>query len=361
MLTADGCKARRARLLGRIKPAEPLLLGDPLNLRYLAGFTSDPFSLGADYAGLLEIQPDGTARFYYDARVPKSSVEEAHADEKIGIPWYDGKSPGQGPRRMILRAIADQHGGRIHDCLSDALAPSIFNALHELRRAKNPDELDTIKACCRAGEAGQAWARGGVKAGMTELDVFNAIQVAVNEAAGKPVILYGDFAVTPGSAKRGGAPTSHVLRDGETLILDFSVVIAGYRSDYTNTLVVGVEPTTEQHRLFDLCLQAMRAGEAALKPGATGQAVYRAVQGVFEAVGMASAFPHHAGHGIGIAHPEAPFLVPLSTETLLIGDVVTLEPGLYVDGVGGVRIEHNYLITPTGFETLAHHELRIDQ
>ncbi|HEY3789182.1 MAG TPA: M24 family metallopeptidase, partial [Urbifossiella sp.] len=85
------------------------------------------------------------------------------------------------------------------------------------------------------------------------------------------------------------------------------------------------------------------------------QTVYNAVRGVFEAAGVADKFPHHAGHGLGLAHPEAPFLVRHSTETLVAGDVVTLEPGLYVDGVGGVRIENNYLITDTGFDRLSNH------
>ena len=74
---------------------------------------------------------------------------------------------------------------------------------------------------------------------------------------------------------------------------------------------------------------------------------------------MAEQFPHHAGHGIGLTHPEAPFIVRRSTETLLAGDVVTLEPGLYIAGVGGIRIEHNYLITPTGYERLSNHTIAL--
>ncbi len=72
---------------------------------------------------------------------------------------------------------------------------------------------------------------------------------------------------------------------------------------------------------------------------------------------MAEYFPHHAGHGLGLAHPEAPFFVREANEALVAGDVVTLEPGLYVDNIGGVRIERNYLITQTGFETLSGHEI----
>jgi Xaa-Pro aminopeptidase len=74
---------------------------------------------------------------------------------------------------------------------------------------------------------------------------------------------------------------------------------------------------------------------------------------------VADAFPHHAGHGLGLTHPEAPFFVRHSDESLLQGDVVTLEPGLYVSGVGGLRIEHNYLVTERGYERLSHHEIAL--
>jgi Xaa-Pro aminopeptidase len=103
----------------------------------------------------------------------------------------------------------------------------------------------------------------------------------------------------------------------------------------------------------------MAAGEKELRAGAACLAVYRAVRGVFERAGMADAFPHHAGHGLGLTHPEAPFIVRHATETLLAGDVVTLEPGLYVTGVGGVRIEHNYMITDRGYERLSNHTIEL--
>src|SRR5204863_5687422 len=129
----------------------------------------------------------------------------------------------------------------------------------------DPDEVEMLKTCMRVTEAGQAWARANVKAGMTELDVYSGISGACVKAAGMPVVVYGDFAVSPGSARRGGAPTDLVLRTGDMLILDYSVVIQGYRSDFTNTIVVGGKSTPDQQRLYDLCLQAMSAGEKLLR------------------------------------------------------------------------------------------------
>jgi Xaa-Pro aminopeptidase len=150
-----------------------------------------------------------------------------------------------------------------------------------------------------------------------------------------------------------------VLRDGDMFILDYSVILQGYRSDFTNTLVVGGRPSAEQRRLFEACTAAMAAGEAQLKAGAACQTVYDAVRGALAAAGLADQFPHHAGHGLGLSHPEAPFIVRHSSETLVAGDVVTLEPGVYVDGIGGIRIEHNYLVTATGFERLSNHTIAL--
>lgn len=361
MLTADDCRARRARLWEALRgkaDVPALVLADPIHLRYLANFYVDPFSLGADYGGVLVVRPDGHATLYHDNRLP-GSVKEAHVDARETIPWYDGQSPGRGPRRLILRPAVEANGGRLHDSLADPLGPLVIEALATLRRQKGADEVELLRACMRATEAGHAWARQNVRAGMTELAVYEGVATACMTAAGRAVVVYGDFAVSPGSAKRGGPPTDRVLADGDTLIVDFSVVLDGYRSDFTNTLVVGGRPTADQRRIFDACVSAMRAGEGGLRAGAGCQAVYDAVRGVFAAAGLADHFPHHAGHGLGLGHPEAPYIVRHATETLLAGDVVTLEPGLYVDGVGGVRIEHNYLVTADGFERLSRHEISL--
>ncbi|MCI0684709.1 MAG: Xaa-Pro peptidase family protein [Gemmataceae bacterium] len=359
MLTAEGCRARRQRLWESLNPppdADYLLLSDPIHLMYLANFWVDPISLGAGFPGYLLVRNDGHAKLLHDNRLP-ASVADAHVDEHRKIMWYDGQSPGRGPRQLACLAdVNPMRGGlHIHDRPGDPYAATVIQALARLRRRKDPDEVELLRRCMRATEAGHAWARANIAPGMTELEVYGGVHAACVKAAGRPVVVYGDFAVSPGPERRGGAPTDRVLQAGDMFILDYSVVIACYRSDFTNTLVVGREPTPDQQRLYDACMAAMASGEAALRADAACQTVYDAVCAGFARYGLAEQFPHHAGHGLGLTHPEAPFIVRHSDETLLAGDVVTLEPGLYIAGIGGIRIEHNYLVTPSGYERLSNH------
>jgi Xaa-Pro dipeptidase len=363
MLTAEGCRQRRLRLLERLEPAtegDHLRLSDPIHLMYLANFHVDPFSLGAGFGGVLLLRKDGHAKLLHDNRLPKTA-EQAYVEEQVSVPWYDGHTPGHGPRQLALLQGVNptQAGLRIHDRPGDPYAATVVQTLADMRRQKDPDEIALLNQCMRATEAGHAWARAHVQPGMTELDVFCGVSTACIKAAGHAVIVYGDFAVSPGFARRGGPPTDRVLEPGDMLILDFSVVISGYRSDFTNTLVVGKEPTADQRRLYDLSCQAMAAGEKELRAGRACLTVYEAVRDVFARAGVPEAFPHHAGHGLGLTHPEAPFFVRGADETLRTGDVMTLEPGLYIDGVGGIRIEHNYLITERGYERLSNHVIAL--
>ncbi|HMC89636.1 MAG TPA: Xaa-Pro peptidase family protein [Gemmataceae bacterium] len=363
MLTTEGCRQRRLRLWQELDPkpdSDHIRLADPLHLVYLANFYVDPFSLAAGFGGYLLLRKDGHATLIYDNRMPKS-VEQAHADNRRIVPWYDSQSPAHGPRQLapLERVNPDGTGLRIHDRVGDPYAAILINTVAGMRRRKDPDEIEVLRQCMRATEAGHAWARSNLKPGMTELDMYCGVNTACIQAARHAVIIYGDFAVSPGPERRGGPPTGRVLEPGDMFILDYSVVINGYRSDFTNTLVAGKQPNPDQKRMFALCVQAMAAGEKELRAGTACLTVYQAVRSVFEKAGVAEYFPHHAGHGLGLSHPENPYLVRNANETLLAGDVITLEPGLYIPNQGGIRIEHNYLITEKGYERLSNHTIAL--
>ncbi|MBV9124244.1 MAG: M24 family metallopeptidase, partial [Planctomycetes bacterium] len=289
MLRAEECRQRRQRLWQRLdSPPEGgvLLLADPIHLMYLANFFVDPFSLGAGFGGLLLVRRDGQAVLIHDDRLP-ASVDQAHVEERRVVPWYDGRSPARCPRRLaLLQGLADlKEQPRIHDRPEDPFGPVLIETLTAMRRQKDADEIALLRRCVQAAEAGHAWARDHLQPGMTELDVYCGVSTACIQQAKQAVIVYGDFAVSPGPERTGGPPTNRVLQSGDMFILDFSVVMGGYRSDFINTLVVGREPTADQRRLADLCRGALAAGEQELRAGAACRTVYQAVRSVFAKAG----------------------------------------------------------------------------
>jgi Xaa-Pro aminopeptidase len=236
--------------------------------------------------------------------------------------------------------------------------PDVGDVLRGLRRTKEADELELMRACMRATEAGHRRAREVIGPGVTDLEVYREVQSAAIAEAGRPAIVYGDFRGNNAAApKAGGHPVGKSLEAGDLYILDYTVILDGYRSDFTNTYAVG-EPSRRQQELFDACSAALERGGEVLKAGASAADVYRSVSEVIEKAGFGR-LGHHAGHGLGLGHPEPPILVPESTDTLVAGDVVTIEPGAYVDGIGGVRVEHNFYVTATGCERLSNHSVTL--
>jgi Xaa-Pro aminopeptidase len=230
--------------------------------------------------------------------------------------------------------------------------------LRQLRRRKEEDELSLIRESVKAGEAGMSRLREVLRAGMSEMEVYLEVQRAALGAVNRPGLVYGDFRATYAEQpKLGGLPSGRIIQKVDLFILDYSVVLNGYRADFTNTLAVG-PPSKEAQELFAVCEAGMASGEKALKAGARASDVHAATVAPYAASGK-PAFTHHAGHGVGLAHPEPPILVRDSTDVLVAGDVITLEPGAYVEGVGGMRIERNYLITESGYETLTQHVISL--
>jgi Xaa-Pro aminopeptidase len=308
-------------------------------------------------------------------------LELAHVDEKVAPTWYDGDHSAPYRRGQLVQSALDRLGrsaarriGIEQACVPAGLLEGfrarrpglemidIGPLMRPMRRSKDPDEVETLRRSMRAGEAAQAAALAELRPGMTELDAWVRVNRAATQALGEQVSVYGDFASGPRCEReKGGPPTSRRIEKGDLLLLDFSAIVSGYRGDFTNTFAVGGGPTARQHELFEACLGAIRAGEVRLKPGTPAREVDAAVRGHFASLGLDQAFSSHSGHGLGLGHPEPPYFVPNSSDTIVAGDVVALEPGLYIEGEGGMRFERNYRITPDGFETLSNHELRITQ
>lgn len=390
MLTQEGCLQRRARLWDMVPDAvEWLLIADPRHVQYLANFWVQPLSFSNGERGLLLLERDGDATLLGDNFTLKSAVHEPYVDRQVITTWYDHKHSVINRDHALLKSLSDVAGTlRGRTGLVEAewlplgaaslLDPGSFDfasnqepgaspftdlgsILRMLRRRKDPDEIALIRKCMAAGDAGQARLMEVVREGITEMEIYIEVQKASLEVTGRPALVYGDFkACYPSTPRIGGLPMNggRKLQNGDLFILDYSVVLDGYRSDFTNTVAIG-KPLKEVEELFALCQAGMANGEKQLRAGACAADVYKAVAQPYVDVGKHDAFPHHAGHGLGLAHPEPPILVPQSSDTLEAGNVITLEPGAYVEGAGGMRIEHNYLITEDGYERLSNHQIRL--
>ncbi|HTI49377.1 MAG TPA: Xaa-Pro peptidase family protein [Planctomycetaceae bacterium] len=380
MLTSAGCAARRARLWSRLPDdIEWALVTEPAHLVYFANFLPSPFVFNSQGArGVLLLGRDGTSVLIAD-NVQQPFLDAAHAAEKIAPVWYrcieSARHRGTLLIESVLERLRNATGHRFacepascpaglidgfRAVRSNLALTDIDPVVRELRRAKDPDEVALIRRSLQAATAGLKAAMSQVHPGMTEFDVYRLVQRVAGEAAGTHVLLYGDFVSGPRCEQGGGPPSDRVVEAGDLLLLDFSAVIHGYRGDFCNTFVCDGRPTSRQRELFDACYAALEAGERTLRAGTRCRDVDAAVRNSLAKRNLADRIPHHTGHGIGLGHPEPPFLVPESSETLIAGDVVTLEPGVYIPGVGGMRYERDYLITANGCESLSDHPIGIE-
>ncbi len=375
MLTKDGCLGRRKRLMEALgKRVELALVADPQHLFYFANYVQSPFVFRSNDAGaVLAIHGDGKATLIADS-MSKGFCDAAHVDEVIAPTWYDGKHSAPHREVLLIKSVLEylqkqsarqigleyaQVPAGIMEGLKDRTVVNIDGVMPGLKRRKDADEVEVLKKSMRAGEAGMAAGLKEIKPGMSELEMFFLVQNAAMAASGGQAVVYGDFVSGPRTEAVGGPPSDRKVQAGDLVLLDFSTIIGQYRADFANTHVCTGKPTQRQQDMYLACIEAMKAGEAKLKAGVLAKDVDRAVRSVFESKHLSEYFPHHTGHGIGVGHPEPPFLVPESADTLLAGDVLTLEPGLYIKGVGGMRYERNYLITEGGYELLSKHALVI--
>src|SRR5262245_31211125 len=274
MLTAEGCAARRQRLWDVLpERCDALVVGDPSHLTYFSGYVPSPFVFRTvESAAMLVLEPDRAILVADDMLGP--FLERTHVDERFAPVWYDGNHSAPYRRGQLVAAalgrLANLPGRRLGvelSCVPSGLVEGLRVArpglelvdigplIRPLRRSKDPDEVETLRRSMRAGEAAQAAALAAIRPGMSELDAFLIVQRAAAEFLGEPVIVYGDFASGPRCAtEKGGPPTSRTIEPGDLLLLGFSVVVGGYRGDFTNTFAVGGGPTARQHELFEACL-----------------------------------------------------------------------------------------------------------
>ena len=236
---------------------------------------------------------------------------------------------------------------------------SLEDRLLPLRAVKTEEELVRIREGFRLVTIGHDAGRNAVRKGQREIDVWTEVQTAVEREAGMWMQMGNDCIVGHRPSNMGAAPLDYEIYADDSLILDLSVVVDGYWTDSCATYFAN-QPTALQLELHKFVEEALEFAVSLLRPGVVAQDVDRQVRR-YMADGGYEVYPHHSGHGIGLTSHEAPRIVPYSQELIEEGNVIMLEPGIYVPGVTGVRLEDAFLVTADGAEPLSHHDKSLPQ
>ncbi len=333
----------------------------PVSIAYLTGFHAEPY----ERLMALAVRPDRATLI-----VPAIEQEKAarHSDQAEVVSWRDGED-AYALVRAALDGCVEVGVEKEHLSLLGAEMLIARTAAREmvdvspeirrLRRIKNQAELDKLARAAAITDAVTEEVISRLRPGQTELEVSVLISSAVGEQGGtlsfESLVQSG-----PNSALPHMRPTSRKLAAGDLVLLDFGAAFDGYRADTTRMAVVG-DPSARHKEIHGLVLAAHDAAIAAVSAGTTTGAIDAAARQVIEAAGMGDRFFHRVGHGIGLEAHEDPSVDPGSAIVLEAGMVFTIEPGIYIPGWGGVRIEDDVLVERSGCRvlTMADRSLRV--
>ncbi|SFC74564.1 Xaa-Pro peptidase family protein [Bacillus sp. UNCCL81] len=228
---------------------------------------------------------------------------------------------------------------------------SLDSILTEMRLVKDADEIEILREAAAFADYGVQVGIDALKEGITELEVLGKIEFelkkkGIKEMSFSPIVLFGQNASNP-----HGASGDNKLKKGDTALFDLGVKYKGYCSDITRTIMYG-NPGSELVKIYNTVLQANLAGVEASQPGTRIGDVDLSGRRVIQAAGYGDFFPHRIGHGLGIEIHEAPSINEVNEGLLKTGMVITIEPGIYLNSLGGVRIEDDVVISDNGCEVL---------
>ena len=324
---------RIEKLRARIE--EPLLVTTPANVRYLTGFVSSNASL--------LVGPDGVQLF----------TDFRYAEAARAVPDVEFVQT----RRETVQHLAEILSGRIgfesthltyrnYELLREGgaeLVPRV-GVVEGLRAVKDEEELDLIRRAAAITDGAYERLAQERFVGRTERELawrMNELfhELGADEAAFETIVAAG-----ANGARPHADPGERVIEAGTTVVIDAGAALGGYCSDCTRTFATGELPD-ELRRAYDVCLEAQLRGLAAARAGPDAPAADAAARDVIAEAGLGEKFGHGLGHGVGIDVHEAPRLAGTSHDTLAANNVVTIEPGIYLEGTGGIRIEDLVVVT----------------
>ena len=338
-------RRRRAQDMVNELGADAVLITAGPNVRYLTGLASSNAALllPADGAGLLAT----------DSRYALAAERDAPDLELLTERFVEGALAAEAARRGVRKLAFEaqemtvERHAEIAGKAAEVTTVPFGRKIEELRMVKDPSELELIAAACRISAQALADVLPQIRPGLSEralaslLD-YRMAQLGADRPAFETIVASG-----PNGAIPHHAPTDRPLRRGDLVTMDFGALYGGYHADMTRTVAVG-EPAGWQRDIYDLVALAQEVGIAALEDGVEAGAVDAAARDVIEAAGHAGHFQHGLGHGVGLEIHEAPMLGYGRTGKLADRVPVTVEPGVYLPGKGGVRIEDVLVVTAGG-------------
>ncbi len=350
--------ARIAALRRRLADGgvDALLVTDCVNLRYMTGF-EDVFD--SSFSGGCLVTPDIT-RIYTDGRYAEALEEAA-----TGTAWMVRRSResiyielcaellAEGVSRLALESsvpygrfkfISEQFRGQIS---------VIDQWVEELRQIKEPHEIERIEAAASIGDAAFEYIYGRITPGAREIDLALSLELFIRENGAESVAFEPIVASGSNSSKPHATVSTRRLEEGDLVVIDVGVRLRGYCSDATRTVVVGTA-SERQREVYAAVLRANEAALAAVRSGPSGADLHRIAMDSLIADGFGDGFVHGLGHGVGLAVHELPSLSPRGRDSVRGGSVVTIEPGVYIPGWGGVRIEDLVVAEEGGCRVLTH-------
>ncbi|UCD64276.1 MAG: aminopeptidase P family protein [Candidatus Zixiibacteriota bacterium] len=320
------------------------------HVRYLSGFTGS--------AGLLVIS-GGRAEFFTDFRYKDQAAKEV-TGARINIikrlptaalkdfPHLNVRNRKYGFNGEYL-TITDRK--RLQESLPDAILVSCDGIFTELGWVKEPPEVANISQAVKIGDAAFERVLPLVRPGARESEIAAELEYQMKMMGSEKPAFETIIASGYRSALPHGVASLKKVQKGDLVTFDFGATVGGYVSDLTRTVVVG-KATARQKKVYEVVLRANKAGIRKVRPGVSGKAVDRACRTVITRAGYGKKFGHGTGHGIGFFVHVGPRLSTVSDDKLMINNVITIEPGIYFSGWGGVRIEDDVQVTRGGCKVL---------
>ncbi|TXC92319.1 aminopeptidase P family protein [Metabacillus litoralis] len=328
-----------------------LLITSNYNRRYMTGFTGT--------AGIAVISED-RAVFITDFRYTEQASKEIDGFEIVEHKGSIINEAATIVEKMGIKKLGFEQDhltyqsySLYHNALKNLEFIPVSGAVEKLRLIKSPAEIKILKEATEIADAAFKHILTFVKAGIREIDVANELEFFMRKNGA--VSSSFDIIVASGyrSALPHGVASDKEIEKGDFVTLDFGAYYKGYCSDITRTFAVG-DPSDELKKIYATVLEAQLRGMNGIKPGITGKEADALTRDYIKKQGYGEYFGHSTGHGLGMEVHEGPALSFKSDTVLETGMVVTVEPGIYVAGLGGVRIEDDTVITETGNESLSH-------